>query len=130
MKEHDVQKQIVDALILAGFRVKHTTAYRQKSSSGVAKGVPDLLVGHPLAPYIFLGLEVKRPSKSIRYSSPEQKESHENKEFIIVTESVSALKSAIRFLECHAPNSEMKKAAWAKAYRTVEAIERSPGGRA
>ena len=68
-KEHHVQKAIVDALRLAGLEVQETTAYRQKGSSGVDKGVPDLLVYIPGLP-IIIGLEVKRNQTAKR--SPEQ----------------------------------------------------------
>jgi len=71
--ESEVQLEITKALELAGFYVWHTTAFRQKLASGCSKGVPDLLVSHPIAPGSFLGLEVKRPG-AVRYSSQEQRE--------------------------------------------------------
>lgn len=63
-KEHDVQRVIVRALRLAGFHVYETTAYRQKGPSGMDKGIPDLLVSHPLIKGYFVGLEVKRDEKA------------------------------------------------------------------
>lgn len=72
MKEHDLQAQILDALRFAGFQPYHTSAYRQKGSSGVAKGVPDILIPIPGWPCL-LGWEIKRPGK-VKWSSPEQEE--------------------------------------------------------
>jgi hypothetical protein len=70
LKEHEVQAQIVDALRLCGLVVQETTAYRQKGSSGVDKGVPDLLVWVP-GFKTAIGLEVKRDEKAPR--TPEQR---------------------------------------------------------
>jgi hypothetical protein len=72
LKESDVQKLIVDALRLAGLTVLHTSAFKQKGPSGVSKGVPDLLVAHPLLNGCFIGIEVKRPGP-IKWSSEEQR---------------------------------------------------------
>ncbi len=69
-KEHEIQRPIVQAIHLAGFRVLETTAYRQKGSSGVDLGIPDLLVYHPDLPGVFFGIEVKRDHKS--HVRPEQ----------------------------------------------------------
>ncbi len=71
MTEREVQEQIVEALSLAGFEVRHTSAWRQKGPSGVSPGVPDLLVAHVAAPGSLLGIEVKRPGGRV---SPAQKE--------------------------------------------------------
>lgn len=69
--EHQVQASIVSALQLCGFTVQETTAYRQKGSSGVDKGIPDLLVWCP-GLTLAIGIEVKADSKS--WVSPEQKQ--------------------------------------------------------
>ena len=73
--EHDVQATIKQALELAGCDYFETTAYRQKGSSGVDKGVPDLLVTMAHTP-LMLGLEVKRPGKIVAstFSSTEQRD--------------------------------------------------------
>lgn len=65
-REHEVQAAIVDVLRLAGFVVLETTAYRQKGTSGVDEGIPDLLVYHPHCGMNCLGLEVKRSEKAPR----------------------------------------------------------------
>ncbi|MCC7229782.1 MAG: hypothetical protein IT203_05260 [Fimbriimonadaceae bacterium] len=84
MKEHELQAQIVDALRASGFSVYETTAYRQKGSSGVDRGVPDLLVALDASiPGQFLGLEVKRPGK-VRYSSIEQEEAAKKGHIVVV----------------------------------------------
>lgn len=69
--EHMVQAAIVEALQLCGLHVQETTAYRQKGSSGVDKGVPDLLVWCPGLP-VAIGIEVKADANS--KVSPEQQE--------------------------------------------------------
>lgn len=74
-KEDEVQKAITDALTLARIPFYETTAFRQKGSTGVDKGVPDLLVPIPGHTGCYIGLEVKRPG-AIRYTSPEQKQAH------------------------------------------------------
>lgn len=68
-KEHDIQKGVVKALELAGLTVLWTSTMKQYCPSGVAKGVPDILVFTPGIPYI-IGIEMKRGPKAKR--SPEQ----------------------------------------------------------
>lgn len=98
IKEHDVQKQIVDALVLAGFEVLETTAYRQKGSSGVAKGIPDLLVSHKVLPLTFLGIEVKLPGE-IKWSSPEQKQLADEGRFTVAQSPAQAVSVAHCWLD-------------------------------
>jgi hypothetical protein len=93
VREHDIQKLIVDAVRLCGLEVYETTAYRQKGSSGVDKGIPDLLVCVPGLP-VYIGIEVKRPGQPgtpVKYSSPEQREAHQKGHFLIVTTLAAAL---------------------------------------
>lgn len=72
-REHDVQDAIVQWLQLHQYYVLVTTAYKQRGSSGVQKGIPDLLVGHKrFGPGVLIGLEVKRPGKH-EFSSKEQR---------------------------------------------------------
>lgn len=71
MKESQLQQAIKDALVLAGFRVLHTSAHRQKGPSGVSPGVPDLLVTHQCCKPNWLGIEVKTDKGRL---SPAQKE--------------------------------------------------------
>jgi len=97
MKEHELQAQIVDALRASGFSVYETTAYRQKGSSGVDRGVPDLLVALDASiPGQFLGLEVKRPGK-VRYSSIEQEEAAKKGHIVIVQSLVDVLRALNRY---------------------------------
>lgn len=101
-KEHDVQKAIVQALRAAGFHVYETTAYRQKGPSGVDRGVPDLLVSHPLIRGYFVGLEVKRDEKAPL--SLEQKAAVEAERYVISTDPGHALKHCLERLlwgTCH-----------------------------
>jgi hypothetical protein len=100
--EHQVQAAIVDALRLAGFTVRETTAYRQKGPSGVDKGIPDLLVCHADIPSVYLGLEVKRPGRPVRYSSSEQRIAAGRNEFQIAKGPVEALEAALWFLRGYA----------------------------
>lgn len=95
--ESTVQATIESALIVAGFRIDSTVTHRQKGPSGISKGIPDLLVGHELAPFLYLGMEVKRPGR-IEYSSPEQKEKHREQRFEVVQDEVRALTLAHWFL--------------------------------
>lgn len=92
-KEHEVQSAIVDALRLADCTVRETTAYRQKGSSGVDKGIPDLLVYVPVqdGPKVYIGLEVKRNHEA--RVTPEQKEAIANGEYSIVTTPEEALRA-------------------------------------
>ena len=86
--EHDIQRQIVDALRICGLDVYETTAYRQKGSSGVDKGIPDLLVSVPPLP-IYIGVEVKRPGG--KFSSPEQREAFHRGAFVVAVSLETAL---------------------------------------
>jgi hypothetical protein len=87
--ERDVQKAIVDALRLAGLRVRETSAWKQKAPSGVDKGIPDLLVFAPEVPLIYFGLEVKRDSKAAW--TKEQKAAVNAGEYVVVTTPHEAL---------------------------------------
>jgi hypothetical protein len=102
MKEHAVQRQIVDALRLAGLTVYETTAYRQRGASGCDRGIPDLLVSMPQTAYLYIGIEVKRPGQ-IRWSSIEQRQAAEAKRFIVATSTESALE-AVHDVLCGAGN--------------------------
>lgn len=86
--EHQIQKQIVDALRLCGLDVYETTAYRQKGSSGIDKGIPDLLVSVPDLP-IYIGVEVKRPGG--KFSSSEQREAFHRGHFVVAVSLETAL---------------------------------------
>jgi hypothetical protein len=68
IKETDQQAQMVDALRLCGFTVYETQTRRVAGKSGVDRGVPDLLIAHPLVHYCLCGLEVKRPVRG-RFSA-------------------------------------------------------------
>jgi hypothetical protein len=98
VREHELQKQIVDALHLAGFEVMETTAYRQKGPTGVDKGIPDLLVSHKILPVTFLGIEVKLPGK-IKWSSLEQSELWERGRFHVAQSPEQAVEQASKWLE-------------------------------
>jgi hypothetical protein len=93
--ERDVQAAIVDALQLAGFTVRHTSAFKQRGASGVSFGVPDLLVAHRLRPGLYMGLEVKRPGGALR---PDQKAAVEAHEYALVESATAALGAAGNFL--------------------------------
>lgn len=101
-REHDIQAAIVDALRLAGFTVRETTAYRQKGGSGVDKGIPDLLLAHPAVPFVYCGIEVKRPGKA-QFSSIEQRAAVESSEYSLAQSPRMALCQARQFLIEHAP---------------------------
>lgn len=89
--EHQIQSLIVDALKLANLTVLHTSAYRQKGSSGIAKGVPDLLVAHPLIAGHWIGIEVKKPGP-VRWSSPEQKALYDSGKILLAQSPETALR--------------------------------------
>ncbi|MCW5936753.1 MAG: VRR-NUC domain-containing protein [Fimbriimonadaceae bacterium] len=93
-RERQVQESIVEALQLAGFDVKHTSAWRQKGASGVSKGIPDLLVWHPRCEMMCFGIEVKRPGGCL---SPEQREAVEKGRYRVATGPVEALEAALAF---------------------------------
>jgi hypothetical protein len=90
-RESDVQASIKDALIAAGFGVRHTSAFRQKGPSGVDKGVPDLLVAHLSLPGFYVGMEVKTPTGK---PSPEQADAVASGEYSIVRKPSEALELA------------------------------------
>lgn len=100
--EHEIQAAIVDALRLAGFTVRETTAYRQKGPSGVDKGIADLLIFHERLSQNQTGtclcLEVKRVG-NWNFSSDEQKEACHKGEFFVVNNPVAALRLANSWLE-------------------------------
>lgn len=98
-KEHEVQAEIKQVLELCGLHVLHTTAYRQKGPSGVCKGVPDLLISHDELPWTYLGIEVKRPGKSVMFSSAEQKAMAEAQRFAVCQSVESAALAAVRWLQ-------------------------------
>lgn len=126
MREHELQKQIVDALKLAGFDVLETTAYRQKGPSGMDKGVPDLLVSHKVLPVTFLGIEVKLPGK-IKWSSLEQRELWERGRFHVAQSPAQAVEQARGWLRDHlhwpfsVPYDDVRSAIL-RADRTLEAL--------
>jgi hypothetical protein len=128
MNEHDVQKQIVDALVLAGFDVQETTAYKQKGESGTDKGIADLLVSHRVLHYTCLCLEVKAPGK-IKWSSLEQRAAFETSKFRVVQSSAQAveyardwLKSFLRYPFSVVSTSHVWDAV-ERAERTLEALK-------
>lgn len=94
--ESDVQKATVELLRLAGFDVRHTTAYRQRGPSGVSLGVPDLLVGHIGAPGSLLGIEVKKPGGRVR---PAQKEWADKGLIVVCDHEDDALEAAVEWLK-------------------------------
>ncbi len=94
--ERDVQVTIITCLELAGFRVQHTSAFRQKASSGCAKGVPDLLCYHTARPGTILPIEVKRPGGR---PSPEQSECLARGDYRIASSADEALELAAEWLD-------------------------------
>lgn len=127
MREHELQKQIVDALKIAGFDVLETTAYRQKGPSGVDKGVPDLLVSHKVLQTTFLGIEVKLPGK-IKWSSLEQRELWERGRFHVAQSPGQAVEQSTKWLEAFLrwpfldiPADDVRSAV-GRANRTLEAL--------
>lgn len=70
--ESDVQKAITDALTLAGCDWWQTSAWKQKGSSGVTPGIPDILVRLPsMAHGIAIGIEVKAAKGKARRDQTE-----------------------------------------------------------
>ncbi|MBL8060992.1 MAG: hypothetical protein JNK63_09795, partial [Chthonomonas sp.] len=96
IRESDLQATIVAALEQAGFRVKHTSAFRQKGASGVSKGIPDLLVSHADLKWIYIGLEVKTATGAVR---PEQRQAQEDCEYMIVRSVEDALDAVLEVTE-------------------------------
>ena len=87
-KESEIQEAIKEALVLAGFTVRHTSAFRQKGPSGVSPGIPDLLVYHSSLPGFYMGLEVKDAKGK---PTPEQAKAIEAGEYPIVRKRSEAL---------------------------------------
>jgi|CXWL01.1.fsa_nt_gi hypothetical protein len=109
--EKDVQHSIVQTLRVAGAYVKETTAYKQKGSSGVDLGIPDLLVSHPSRRLIYLGIEVKRDEKAARTQlSPSQALALQNGEYNVVWTPVQALDCYIGFLQRSYPDEDTTSA--------------------
>lgn len=96
--EHQTQQRIKDALLLAGFGVWHTSAFKQKGPSGVTKGIPDLLVWHDLIPNTFLGIEVKKRGR-IKWSSDEQESAFKCGRFALAQSEPEAVRTALLWLE-------------------------------
>lgn len=98
-----LQRAIVDTLVLAGFSVKHTSAFLQKGPSGVSKGIPDLLVSHRAIPHRYVGMEVKMPNGKL---TPEQQQAVLMGEYIVVRSPEEATRAAFTFLTGgdHLPN--------------------------
>lgn len=121
--EYSTQSSIVDALKLAGFSVRKTVAFRQKGPSGVDKGIADLLVFHPcFAPFFALCIEVKKPGP-IKWSSPEQRDAHEDGEFDVAQSAEQALEIGIAALELS--DSKAKRIYVEKAQKILDAIRRA-----
>lgn len=93
--ETQLQAAIVEVLKLAGFSVKHTSAFRQTGPSGVSKGIPDLLVSHRGIPLCYFGMEVKLPSGKL---SPEQQQAVSAREYVVVRSPIDALDQAIEIM--------------------------------
>lgn len=93
--EKDIQDSIVTALNLAGFQVLHTSAPKQRGSSGVSYGIPDLLIYHTAVPYNMLGIEVKRPGGKVR---PHQQKLADSNVYHIAYTDVEALTQAHSWL--------------------------------
>ncbi len=94
--ESQVQKAVVDALLLAGFTVRHTSAPHRTL---ISLAVPDLLVAHPEVPGLYFGLELKRNHSARR--TPEQEAAVANGEYVIVASADEALARAEWFLRRH-----------------------------
>lgn len=97
MKEAPLQLAIVESLQYCGLEVYETSTHRQKGSSGVDKGIADLLVPHPCLRYTALCIEVKRPG-NIRWSSPEQRRAAELAHTIVVRGIEEALDAVAEWL--------------------------------
>ena len=95
-----LQRAIVDTLVLAGFSVKHTSAFLQKGPSGVSKGIPDLLVSHVGIPLCYFGMDVKMPNGKL---SPEQQQAVSAREYVVVRTPTEALEHAVKFLQATEP---------------------------
>ena len=102
--ESQIQASIVQALTMAGFHVKTTSAPLQRGKSGVTKGVPDLLVCHPALPQVYIGMEVKTPKGSIK---PEQQAAANRNEYRIVRSVEDALCHAVAVVTELAPTARL-----------------------
>lgn len=92
-KESAVQATILKCIRLTGLKAYSSSAFRQKESSGVSKGLPDIFVVHDTF-HLFIGIEVKRPG-AVRWSSPEQKEAYLASEFILAQSPEDALRGLL-----------------------------------
>lgn len=111
MLEKDVQAGIVQALRLAGLKVYQTSTHRQKGPSGCDRGIPDVLVcAGAVAPFSYLGLEVKRPG-AVAWSSIEQGQAFEAREFALVQSPEEALKVCERWFESLGSDTVRRKCA-------------------
>ncbi|MEQ1935595.1 MAG: hypothetical protein ABL962_17180 [Fimbriimonadaceae bacterium] len=90
--EHEVQASIKQALEWANFSVDHTSAFLQKGSSGVSRGIPDLLISCRLYPHTYFGIEVKRDATKPVWSSAEQMTAAFEDRFIVVDNPTDALR--------------------------------------
>lgn len=125
--ERDVQQAITDALELAGFTVRHTSAFRQKGSSGVSLGVPDLLVFVPGFPWVYIGIEVKRPGGKL---SADQTAAVEREEYAMVDNPVDALEFVRAVLWCYADQDEPAQTlATQRVEKRINSVLRALGGR-
>lgn len=119
--EHQIQAEIVEAMTLAGFEVLHTTAFRQKGPSGVAKGVPDLLCFHPCCLYGALCIEVKRPGG--KWTNEKQRELNERGLVAKAESAEDALHHAVQWLR-QFDSSDRREASIARVKRVLKGFER------
>ncbi len=89
LSEHEIQEMTVQMVRLCGLTVLETTAYRQKGSSGVDLGVPDLLVSVPGTPALWVGIEMKKPGGQLSRAQ-------------------FALSSARQIIVCHSPEEVLR----------------------
>ena len=123
--ERDAQENGQQALRLAGFIVRHTSAWRQKGPSGVSRGIADLLVKHPACDLdISLELEYKRPGK-IKYTSEEQRFAHEKGYIRIAQTDEEALRWGRHFVERFAYPDE-KELALERIDRIIASLAKGP----
>lgn len=87
--EHEIQEITVQMVRLCGLTVLETTAYRQKGSSGVDLGVPDLLVSVPGSPALWVGIEMKKPGG-------------------VLSNAQYALSAAGQIVVCHSPEEVLR----------------------
>lgn len=123
-RERDVQDAIVKVLELCGMTVLHTSAWRQKGPSGVAPGVPDLLVFIPGMPLVAVGLEVKRRGGVL---SPAQKLHIEAGRYQVVRSPQAALDAVIAAIDRFALGWE-DEASLRQIVRVINRMRASLGG--